>query len=52
MRDSFWSNIFKERDETTRTIIDRHKSVPIFKTLDRKELTAVARITHIRKYKE
>ena len=51
MRDSFWSNIFKERDETTKTIVDRLKDVPLFKKLDHKELTAVARITHIRKYK-
>jgi CRP/FNR family cyclic AMP-dependent transcriptional regulator len=51
MRDSFWSNIFKERDETTRTVTDRLRSVPLFKTLDNKELRAVAHIMHIRTYK-
>ena len=51
MRDRFWSNIFKERDETTRTVTDRLRSVPLFKTLDNKELRAVAHIMHIRTYK-
>ncbi|MGH1366420.1 MAG: cyclic nucleotide-binding domain-containing protein [Calditrichia bacterium] len=49
--DSFWGNIFKSNESEKETVREVLKRVPIFDSLDKKELKAVERILHRREYR-
>ncbi len=49
--DSFWGNIFRQKDEEAEGIRNILKKIPIFEGLRRKELAAVERILYRREYK-
>jgi len=49
--DSFWGNIFKSNESAKESVRDVLKRVPIFDSLNRKELSAVERILHRREYR-
>lgn len=51
MEDTFWSNIFRNRNRGAEAVHTILKRVPIFDSLRRKELYAVERILHRREYK-
>jgi CRP-like cAMP-binding protein len=49
--DSLWGNVFRTKNKSTETIRTVLKKIPIFSKLSRRELDAVERILHRRKYK-
>ena len=49
--DSFWSNIFRNRNEESEKISTILSRIPIFQELSRRDLAAVERILHHRAYK-
>lgn len=50
MSDSFWNNIFRNREKGAFVARDALKATPIFGELKRSDLIAVERILHIRQY--
>jgi CRP-like cAMP-binding protein len=49
--DSFWGNVFRTKNKSTESVRSVLKKIPIFSKLSRRELGAVERILHRRKYK-
>ncbi|MCB0289925.1 MAG: cyclic nucleotide-binding domain-containing protein [Calditrichaeota bacterium] len=49
--DSFWGNIFRQREKEEEGIRYILRRIPVFKGLNRKELAAVERILYRREYK-
>jgi len=50
MESAFWANIFKKKSEEQKSLSDILKSIPIFSTLNGRELKKVEQIVHLRNY--
>ena len=51
MESAFWANISKKKSEEQKSLSDILKSIPIFSTLNRRELKKVEQIVHLRNYR-
>jgi CRP/FNR family cyclic AMP-dependent transcriptional regulator len=50
--DTMWGNIFRKEQKEEKNIFTVLKRIPIFSDLSKKELRAIERILHHRRYKE